>query len=158
MDVEPSVLAEPNPDSADSLLSTNNLDDLANEQTWPTEEEMQPDGIQEESDLPDAHPKTTPKAVKKIPKGMSEYQASWIVDESDEDDEEGHELASEEVQMEAEEEMEVPVEHDHDMDGQSVAFQDLDEDEEAVQYVHVQSECDNPQMTFQVAILERSQT
>ncbi|KAI6103704.1 ribosome biogenesis protein tsr1 [Pisolithus croceorrhizus] len=40
MDVEPQVLSERVPSSADSLSSTNVPDDMANEQTWPTQEEL----------------------------------------------------------------------------------------------------------------------
>lgn len=90
MDVDESeVLEEPTSD-ADDLVSTNVPDDeelLQNEQTWPTEEEMaeaaqrQPD----DSDMPPpALPGTTPKYIKKVPKGTSAYQAAWIVDSDEE--------------------------------------------------------------------------
>jgi pre-rRNA-processing protein TSR1 len=88
IEVEPVILAEPDPESADSLISTNDPDDLANEQTWPTEEEMK--GLDQGAggaSLPDARSGTTPKRIKRIPKGMSEYQAAWIVDSDEEDDE-----------------------------------------------------------------------
>ena len=85
IEVEPIVLAEPELEYADSLISTNNPDDLANEQTWPTEEEMKGvDQGAEGASLPDAEAGTTPKRIKRIPKGMSEYQAAWIVDSGDE--------------------------------------------------------------------------
>lgn len=137
MDVEPELLAEPDPDSADSLVSSNDPDDLANEQTWPTEEELRGADLQNELDgehIPDATKGTTPKAVGRIPKGMSEYQASWIVD--DDDGEEGEE--DEEVQQEEEVEMEdvaeeVEPEEEQEIetdDHRSVAFKDLDVEEE----------------------------
>lgn len=50
----------------ESLISENVPDPMDAEQTWPTEEEME---------------ECTVKKVKKIPKGMSEYQAAWIPDE-----------------------------------------------------------------------------
>ena len=83
------MIAEPNESSADSLVSSNDPDDLANEQTWPTEEEMNGNGHAEASDIPDAAEGTTPKAVKRIPKGMSEYQAAWIIDESEDEGTDG---------------------------------------------------------------------
>nr|CAG8597561.1 7061_t:CDS:2 [Entrophospora candida] len=62
---------------------------MDNEQTWPTEEEM---GGSKTSisieELPDALPGTTPKRIlKRVPKGTSTYQATWIVDaQSEEED------------------------------------------------------------------------
>ena len=139
MDVESIVLAEPDPSSADSLVSSNDPDDLANEQTWPTEDEMGGTDDVGQSVIPDAKMGTTPKAVRRIPKGMSEYQAAWIIDE-DEDEDEGGDGGGSEVEMEdvEEEEMQdMPVaEDDHEMESESrrsVAFQDLDNEEEAKQ-------------------------
>ena len=86
MDIEPAVLAEPDVENADSLVSSNDPDDMANEQTWPTEEEMAGGTHPEDSSIPDASNGTTPKAVKRVPKGMSSYQATWIVDEEDDDE------------------------------------------------------------------------
>lgn len=84
MEVEPALLAEPT-DDLDSLVSSAAPDDLANEQTWPTEAEM--DTEMQDADtapsIPDAKIGTTPRAVKKVPRGWSEYQAAWIVDEED---------------------------------------------------------------------------
>jgi len=145
IEVEPVILAEPNPDSADSLISTNDPDELANEQTWPTEEEMK--GVDQEGEgasLPDAKDGTTPKRVKRIPKGMSEYQAAWIVDSDEEDDEGDHEDGEgDAVSMDAEGEGEVEVLQEEEMAMDElmeleskksvVAFQDLDMEEETQQ-------------------------
>ncbi|KAF7357807.1 Bms1-type G domain-containing protein [Mycena venus] len=142
MEVEPAVLCEPG-DDADSLVSSNDPDDMANEQTWPTEEEMQGAGAAAPAEpaLPDAKQGTTPKVVRRIPKGMSEYQAAWIVDEDEDDGDDDAKSGSEDEAMdEAEEEEEemqdLPVEEDHEMETdsrRSVAFQDLDNEEEAKQ-------------------------
>ncbi|KIM45379.1 hypothetical protein M413DRAFT_442049 [Hebeloma cylindrosporum] len=138
MDIEPVLLIEPDPSSADSLVSSNDPDDLANEQTWPTEEEMNgvADDIQPE--IPDAVNGTTPKTVRRIPKGMSEYQAAWIVDEDDEDegDEDGEKKEEVEMDvMEEEEEMEdMPMDDAQtDTDRRDVHFEDLDMEEEEKQ-------------------------
>ncbi|KAF8871255.1 ribosome biogenesis protein tsr1 [Gymnopilus junonius] len=141
MDVEPTVLAEPDPSSADSLVSSNDPEDLANEQTWPTKEEMNGGVDDIQTDIPDAVAGTTPKAVRRIPKGMSEYQAAWIIDEDEEDaDEEGE---NNESVGEAEGQQEEEVEEMQDMlidDSQtdvdkreSVRFDDLDMEEEEAQ-------------------------
>ncbi|KAF9462418.1 ribosome biogenesis protein tsr1 [Collybia nuda] len=137
MEVEPAVLAEADADAADSLISTNDPDDLANEQTWPTEEEMNGGTDVVQPTLPDADAGTTPKLVRRIPKGMSEYQAAWIIDE--EDDEEGDDderkADSSEVEMgdveeeEPEEMQDIPMEEEMES-RRSVAFQDLDNEEE----------------------------
>ena len=130
MEIEPQVLSEQIPSTADSMISTNVPDDMANEQTWPTEEEMAGAATREEGiedvQVPDAKKGTTPKRIKRIPKDMSEYQAAWVVDETD--DEEGDE---EEVIVE-EEEM-VPVDETMELESEKksvVAFQDLDIEEE----------------------------
>ncbi|ESK90857.1 ribosome biogenesis protein tsr1 [Moniliophthora roreri MCA 2997] len=140
MEVEPTLLAEPDESSADSLVSTNDPDDMANEQTWPTEEEMNGggEGITDPA-IPEAKQGTTPKAVKRVPKGMSEYQASWIVEDDEDGDEEdgdGDENGKEAVMDEDEpEEMEeLPVDEGMEVDTRkSVAFEDLDNEEEEKQ-------------------------
>ncbi|EPQ57123.1 DUF663-domain-containing protein [Gloeophyllum trabeum ATCC 11539] len=142
MDVEPAVLAEPDPEEADSLVSSNDPDDLANEQTWPTEEEMKghADSVQDGNEIPDAKAGTTPRKVKRVPKGWSDYQAAWIVDDDDEegDGEEGSEGEEEEEMRDVEvEERETKVDNDDDEDNEmesmtnrSVAFEDMDMAEE----------------------------
>lgn len=141
MEIEPTLLAEPTEDDADSLVSSNEPDDLANEQTWPTEEEMR-GNAQLGDPIPDAKKGTTPKAVRRLPKGTSEYQAAWIVDESDEEDGDGEGEGLEEADMdemvEEEEMVDMPTRDDDDdmaTDGRSVMFQDLDMEEEGRQYV-----------------------
>lgn len=141
MDIEPVLLIEPDPSSADSLVSSNDPDDLANEQTWPTEEEMNgmADDIQQE--IPDAVNGTTPKAVRRIPKGMSEYQAAWIVDEDDDDEEEedgekkeGGDEVEMDVMQEEEEMEDMPMDDAQtDADRRDVHFEDLDLEEEEKQ-------------------------
>ena len=135
------LLAEPNADEADSLVSSNDPDDMANEQTWPTEEEMSghANGPAFDADIPDAKTGTTPKAVRRVPKGTSEYQAAWIVDDSDEEgDEESGDGEGEEVDMEEEEMEDLPMHDDDDADMETdgrrtVAFEELDEEEEEQQ-------------------------
>lgn len=141
MEVEPTLLQEADTSSADSLVSSNDPDDMANEQTWPTEEEMRNPGEAHGEALPDASSGTTPKVVKRVPKGTSEYQAAWIVDESDEEGDDGQDDGSEsgikdpaEVHMEdsmaAEHEEQVEVEMES---RKSVTFEDLDMEEETKQ-------------------------
>src|SRR5882762_58886 len=135
MAVEPSVLLVPDPEDADSLVSSNDPDDMQNEQTWPTEEEMQensPRNLTEEI-LPDGAPGTTPRAIRRVPKGTSAYQAAWIIDEDGGDDEcsgdgdEGVQKGNAEEQVE----VLVPVENEMEVeeqahDSKDVTFQDLE--------------------------------
>ena len=143
IEAEAVILAEPDSESADSLISTNNPGDLANEQTWPTQEEME--GVDQGvggASLPDAKAGTTPKHIKRIPKGMSDYQATWIVD-SDEDDEaveEGGEgdaasMDAEGLDEEGEEAKEIAMDELMELESKRsvVAFQDLDMEEETQQ-------------------------
>ncbi|KAL0575681.1 ribosome biogenesis protein tsr1 [Marasmius crinis-equi] len=143
MEIEPALLAEPDGSSADSLISTNDPDDMANEQTWPTEEEMNGTGGEDQHEAPDAAQGTTPKSVKRVPRGMSEYQATWIVDEEEdgEDGEENKENGNEEAVMEEDEPEEmVDLQPDEDMETATDArksvnfdFEELDHEEEAKQ-------------------------
>lgn len=90
MDVEIDVLAQRNDKEADDLVSTNEVDDMVNEQTWPTDEELNAGAMAAGGEsLPDAKKGTTPKAVRKVPKGTSAYQAAWLIDEEGEGGSEG---------------------------------------------------------------------
>ncbi|SJX65042.1 related to TSR1-protein involved in 20S rRNA accumulation [Sporisorium reilianum f. sp. reilianum] len=96
------VLQSRDDEFADDLVSENEPDDMANEQTWPTEEEMQAaerfakqraDG---EMPPPPALPGTTPKTIVKgsgNAKDNAKYRAAWIIesDEEDDDDDDDHE-------------------------------------------------------------------
>ncbi|KAJ4450047.1 hypothetical protein ANN_01454 [Periplaneta americana] len=78
------ILETADPAKQVSLQSENIPDPMEGEQTWPTEEELAE--AEEES-------KAQKRRVKKVPKGMSDYQAAWIPDSDaeeieDEDDEE----------------------------------------------------------------------
>lgn len=137
MEIEPQVLSERVPSTADSMISTNVPDDMANEQTWPTEEEMagavtRGDGM-DDVEVPDAKKGTTPKRIKRIPKGMSEYQAAWIVDETDDEDGDEAEGSDHEDDAIAEEEEMVPIDEAMELESEKksvVAFRDLDVEEE----------------------------
>ena len=138
--VEPGTISVPDLENADSLVSSNDPDDMQNEQTWPTEEEMQDDSPRDLAGelIPEGAPGTTPRAIRRVPKGTSAYQAAWIIDE-DEEDEECTGDENESVQDgNAEEQVEVPAQVEDEMeveghDSKDVAFQDLDEEEENMQ-------------------------
>jgi len=66
----------PNPSEQELVIVENVPDPRVGEQTWTTEEE-----------LAEADKSTKQKKLKRrtLPRGMSEYQAAWIVDETDDD-------------------------------------------------------------------------
>ncbi|CAO2823087.1 unnamed protein product [Amaranthus hypochondriacus] len=66
----------PDMSKQEPLLVENVLDPLAGEQTWPTEAEM----AEAEENL-----KQKKLKRRKLPHGTSEYQAAWILDESEDD-------------------------------------------------------------------------
>ncbi|KAJ8680319.1 hypothetical protein QAD02_016106 [Eretmocerus hayati] len=74
MDGEVKVLAVADPDKQESLESENIPDPMDEEQTWPTNEELR---------LADLERKQV--ITKRVPKGTSEYQAAWILDENTDD-------------------------------------------------------------------------
>ncbi|KAM1377841.1 hypothetical protein FF1_039295 [Malus domestica] len=67
----------PDPLKQEALLVENVPDPLAGEQTWPTEAEM---AEAEQSQ------KQKKKKKRALPRGTSEYQAAWIVDDTDEEE------------------------------------------------------------------------
>ncbi|CCF50148.1 hypothetical protein NDA14_002566 [Ustilago hordei] len=89
------VLQSREEEFADDLVSENEADDMGNEQTWPTEEEMKAAQEYAQSRAngempPPALPGTTPKTIVKgggsrDAKDNAKYRAAWII-ESDEED------------------------------------------------------------------------
>ncbi|ROT66365.1 hypothetical protein C7M84_015613 [Penaeus vannamei] len=70
---EPQLIEEADPEHQETLVSTNEVDPMEGEQTWPTQEELE-----------EAEENVKPKPrTKRVPKGTSEYQAAWILDSED---------------------------------------------------------------------------
>ncbi|GMK53652.1 hypothetical protein CspeluHIS016_0102380 [Cutaneotrichosporon spelunceum] len=124
-------------DEADDLTANNVPDLLANEQTWPTEEEMMGAQGAETDDLP--------KRVKRVPKGTSAYQAAWIFDDDDEDDCSGvdseAESASDMMDTEAmESDLDAQIHNETEeleeveLDARSEDHQEMTAEEEEAQY------------------------
>lgn len=156
MDAAPTaqaVLAERQSSDADSLTSTNKPDEMAGEQTWPTADELA-DGEAREAAVLSAQPGAPKKSkIKRVPRGTSAYQAAWIFDDADDEDEGDDEDDQDgDAEMEAEQEpvLEISEEEDLvDLDvnaedeqamsttnsrvGKSVAFEDMDMEEETRQ-------------------------
>lgn len=106
----PKVLEKADPLKQESLQSENIPDSMDAEQTWPTAEELA------EAEGPQGTPKK--KVVKKVPKGTSEYQACWILDddEGNSDNEESEDSGEEGEGFEA-----MSEEGDSDADNATIA-------------------------------------
>uniref|UniRef100_A0A8D0GIX9 Pre-rRNA-processing protein TSR1 homolog n=1 Tax=Sphenodon punctatus TaxID=8508 RepID=A0A8D0GIX9_SPHPU len=112
---EEKVLMKADPRRQESLQSEVMPDPMEGEQTWPTEEELK----EAEEAL-----KQSRKVVKKVPKGTSAYQATWIVDEEEGGSEEGDD-DDDDDDMESDDLMEETV----SQDGGSSDGEELAEDE-----------------------------
>ncbi|XP_018523746.1 pre-rRNA-processing protein TSR1 homolog [Lates calcarifer] len=77
------VLMKADPSCRESLQTEAEVDPMDGEQTWPTETE-----------LLEAEEARKNKRVMKVPKGTSDYQATWIVDEDEEENGEVDEESS----------------------------------------------------------------
>ena len=134
-------------EEADDLVSENEPDPLANEQTWPTEEEMAEAEASMDSDvrrskedaLPPAAPGTTPREIRKHVNAdaKKKYQAAWIV-ESDNEDDEDEEDEDEEDEEDDDDDDEDNEDMDEEMDDEAMYGKEAN-DEEAVE----QEEDDN---------------
>ncbi|XP_030632800.1 pre-rRNA-processing protein TSR1 homolog isoform X2 [Chanos chanos] len=74
-DGEVRVLMTADPSQRESLQAEAEVDPMDGEQTWPTESELQ-----------EAEEARKNKRLMKVPKGTSDYQATWIVDDGEEAD------------------------------------------------------------------------
>ena len=72
------VLCRAPVDARESLTRENVIDALGGEQTWPTEEELK------EADI--AQRNAAAQKKRRLPKGTSDYQAAWILDDDDDGD------------------------------------------------------------------------
>uniref|UniRef100_A0A1A8EPX9 Pre-rRNA-processing protein TSR1 homolog n=1 Tax=Nothobranchius korthausae TaxID=1143690 RepID=A0A1A8EPX9_9TELE len=77
------VLMKADPSCQESLRTEAEVDPMDGEQTWPTE-----------SELMEAEEARKNKRVMKVPKGTSDYQATWIVDEDEEENDDLDEESS----------------------------------------------------------------
>lgn len=134
---EEEVLDKHDDELADELISENSVNDLDNEQTWPTQEELNGghDGDSKDvhADLPPAVPGTTPKSIVKNGHKRRDmrYDANWIkelddFDEEEDDDEEGGSQAENKMDTDHEE---LSSEVDDEPGHQKEELEDDDDDE-----------------------------
>lgn len=74
-EVKECQIIKPDPMKQESLERENAPDPMEGEQTWPTPEELAASASQSQ------------KKLVRVPKGTSDYQAAWIVDDKEEDEE-----------------------------------------------------------------------
>uniref|UniRef100_A0AAV2J1V5 Pre-rRNA-processing protein TSR1 homolog n=1 Tax=Knipowitschia caucasica TaxID=637954 RepID=A0AAV2J1V5_KNICA len=110
------VLMRADPSRRESLQAEAEVDPMDGEQTWPTEAE-----------LLEAEESRKNKRVMKVPKGTSDYQAAWIVDEENEDvDGESSEEDDDDDDM-----MDEAMEGDEDLHSQEPTSSCVSEDDDA---------------------------
>ncbi|KAK1260680.1 hypothetical protein QJS04_geneDACA019044 [Acorus gramineus] len=111
----------PDPSKQELLIMENVPDPLSGEQTWPTEEEMA-----------DADSINKRKMLKKktVPRGTSDYQAAWIVEDSDGDHSGTDEDEPDGMVLDDEEDDQDRGHSDIDDDQVSISFSTKEYDEE----------------------------
>lgn len=116
------VLMKADPSSRESLQAEAEVDPMDGEQTWPTEQE-----------LLDAEEARKNKHVMKVPKGTSDYQATWIIDEDEDENVETDEESSDDDGDDMmEEAMDGEDEENNSQTGSHDASEDEEEEEEEV--------------------------
>jgi len=118
------------------LDSENVPDEMDGEQTWPTEEEMQAADIA-------AAPAV--RKMARVPKGMSDYQASWIAEEGEEesDDEEGDDEDDENMEdFEEDEEEDQEEDGDNETDAMTETMTEAGDDDYDAKHVNFAAEVD----------------
>ena len=133
-DVNMSEIQEvlPSAQLQDDLVSENEPDMMDGEQTWPTAEEL------EEAE------KSVKK--KKVPKGTSDYQASWIVDENEGEEKEAAAVEDDDEMEDIDEDLEPQQD-----DSESEDSEDYEEDEEEMEETATnteEGEYDTKHVTF----------
>ncbi|KAJ2083901.1 ribosome biogenesis protein tsr1 [Coemansia sp. RSA 988] len=99
-DDEPTVLDQPDPALQDSLVDSNEPNQLNNEQTWPEDEEM--DGWKEQMAKMEEDERMLAgdgERTLRVPKGTSTYQAAWIADNDGDEGSDASDYSDEDSDM-----------------------------------------------------------
>lgn len=139
-DLEVIRTLSPDPLKLEPLLVENVPDPLAGEQTWPTEAEMA------EADQNKKHRKQKKRA---LPRGTSEYQAAWIVDDSDEADSDSDNDADDGMVLDQE---------DRGFPGyEGTNNSDIDDDQASLDFRYADDGTENDSVMMEGEILTREQ-
>ncbi|XP_076033995.1 pre-rRNA-processing protein TSR1 homolog isoform X2 [Oratosquilla oratoria] len=115
---EPQLLERADPEKQVSLISVNEVDPMEGEQTWPTAEELAEAEAEQKAQ----------KKTKRVPKGTSEYQAAWILDE-DEDDADDESQGDFESDMDDDDDPMIKPQDAFSQSGKDSSEEDEDDDE-----------------------------
>ncbi|KAF2545235.1 hypothetical protein F2Q70_00022034 [Brassica cretica] len=107
----------PDPMKQEPLVTENTPDPLAGEQTWPTEAEMAE---------ADRNQKQGKPKKRSLPRGTSEYQAAWIIDEIDEEDSDNGDFDDDRMVLDRGEDQYSNQDHDFEDDKETLYVQDMD--------------------------------
>uniref|UniRef100_A0A1A8CPL8 Pre-rRNA-processing protein TSR1 homolog n=2 Tax=Nothobranchius kadleci TaxID=1051664 RepID=A0A1A8CPL8_NOTKA len=113
------VLMKADPSCQESLQTEAEVDPMDGEQTWPTE-----------SELMEAEEARKSKRVMKVPKGTSDYQATWIVDEDEEENDDLDEESSDDDDDLLDEAMDGDEEENNSQEPASCCASEEEEEEE----------------------------
>nr|VDD44616.1 unnamed protein product [Brassica oleracea] len=107
----------PDPMKQEPLVTENTPDPLAGEQTWPTEAEMAE---------ADRNQKQGKPKKRSLPRGTSEYQAAWIIDEIDEEDSDNGDFDDDRMVLDRGEDQYSNQDQDFEDDKETLYVQDMD--------------------------------
>ncbi|WZZ60068.1 hypothetical protein YC2023_060175 [Brassica napus] len=107
----------PDPMKQEPLVTENTPDPLAGEQTWPTEAEMAEADINQKQGKP---------KKRSLPRGTSEYQAAWIIDEIDEEDSDNGDFDDDRMVLDRGEDQYSNQDQDFEDDKETLYVQDMD--------------------------------
>ncbi|XP_056329752.1 pre-rRNA-processing protein TSR1 homolog [Danio aesculapii] len=115
------VLMKADPAQRESLQAEAEVDPMEGEQTWPTEAELE-----------EAEEASKKRRVMKVPKGTSDYQATWIIDENAEEEGDGGDDDDDDSCDDDDEMMEDEMDGDNESQdaGSECASEGDDDDEE----------------------------
>ena len=114
------LLEEADAERQETLVAENEPDPMSGEQTWPYQEEMDSNKM-DECEEADEDKEEGESKKKLVPKGTSEYQAAWIKDDEDDDDDDDNEEDDDDQyeDMTSDDESDEKIGEDDDDDGDS---------------------------------------
>ena len=125
MSVDPTneihTLAIADPNFQEQLIFENEPDIMDGEQTWPTEEELNEAALNQNNNG---------RRFVKVPKGMGEYQAAWIIDKEEQDDDDDDEDYDEDMEDDEENQYELEAQSQECSDDENEMEENNFEDEE----------------------------
>ncbi|XP_023660690.1 pre-rRNA-processing protein TSR1 homolog [Paramormyrops kingsleyae] len=123
------VLMKADPSCRESLQAEAEVDPMDGEQTWPTD-----------SELLEAEEARKNRRVMKVPKGTSEYQATWILDDGEESEDAEESSGSEDDEMMEDENDEMEDKDGSESQGHASGSEEEEDEEEISSSMHTSAE------------------